>query len=211
MASQIPDLSSSTQARATNPANRSLVLLYAFTVGLSAFLLFLIEPLFAKVILPWFGGSAAVWTVCLVFFQSALLLGYLYADVCTRRLGPRRQVALHIALLALSLLLLPLSPSACWRPGPGEDPSWRILGLLTAAIGLPYVLLSTTSPLIQSWCSRRLPKSDPYRLFALSNLASLVALLSYPFLIEPRSSTHVQSLAWSAAFALFVAACVLAA
>ena len=209
--SQTPDLSSSTQASITNPVNRSLVLLYSFTVGLSAFLLFLIEPLFAKMILPWFGGSAAVWTVCLVFFQSALLLGYLYADVCTRRLRPRQQILLHIALLAVSLLLLPIAPNSFWRPGPGKDPSWRILGLLTVAIGLPYVLLSTTSPLIQSWCSRRLPKFDPYRLFALSNLASLAALLSYPFFIEPRSSTHVQSLAWSAGFALFVAVCVLAA
>jgi len=211
VASQIPNLSRSTQTPPTNPASRALALIYSFTVGLSAFLLFLVEPLFAKIILPWFGGSAAVWTVCLVFFQSALLLGYFYADLCTRRLRPRRQVPLHIALLALSLPLLPLSPGSFWRPGPGEDPSWRILGLLTAAIGLPYVLLSTTSPLVQSWCSRRLPKSDPYRLFALSNLASLAALLSYPFLIEPRSSTHVQSLAWSAGFALFVAVCVLAA
>ena len=211
MASQTPDLSSSTQAGSSNPASYWLVRLYAVTVGLSAFLLFLVEPIFAKIILPWFGGSAAVWTICLVFFQSALLLGYLYADVCTQRLRPRRQVPLHIALLGVSLLLLPLSPSAFWRPGPGEDPSWRILGLLTAAIGLPYVLLSATSPLIQSWYSRRLPKSDPYRLFALSNFASLAALLSYPFLIEPRSSTSLQSVAWSAAFALFVAVCVFAA
>lgn len=211
VASQTPNLASSSEARTTNASNRSLALLYSFTVGLSAFLLFLVEPLFAKMILPWFGGSAAVWIVCLVFFQSGLLLGYLYADVTTRCFRPRQQVLLHSVLLALSLLLLPLSPSSFWRPGPGEDPSWRILGLLTAAIGLPYVLLSATSPLIQSWYSRRLPHSDPYRLFALSNLASLAALLSYPFLIEPRSSTHVQSLAWSAAFALFVAACVFAA
>jgi hypothetical protein len=211
VASQLPDLSSSTQSRIAGSANRMPMLLYSFAVGISAFLLFLVEPLFAKMILPWFGGSAGVWTVCLVFFQSALLLGYLYADVCTRRLRPRRQVSLHIALLALSLLLLPLSPSSFWRPGPGENPSWRILGLLTFALGLPYVLLSTTSPLIQSWWSRRLPQSDPYRLFALSNFASLVALLSYPFFIEPRSSTYAQSLGWSAAFALFVAVCALAA
>ena len=170
---------------------RFFVLLCSLAVFLSAFLLFLVEPLFAKVILPWFGGSAAVWSVCLVFFQGALLFGYLYADA-TARLRPRVQVGLHIGLLLACFLLLPLAPSPFWRPHPGEDPAWRILGLLTVSLGIPYVLLSATSPLLQTWYARSLPNSSPYHLFALSNAASLLALLSYPFLIEPRSSTHTQ-------------------
>jgi hypothetical protein len=188
---------------------RVFVAFCSLAVFLSAFLLFLIEPLFAKAILPWFGGSAAVWSVCLVFFQSALLLGYFYADV-TKRLNPRIQIAIHITLLFLCLILLPVSPSTFWRPHPGEDPAWRILGLLTVSLGMPYVLLSATSPLLQSWYARSLPRSSPYHLFSLSNAASLLALLSYPFLIEPRISTRKQELAWSIAFALFAALCAVA-
>lgn len=185
---------------------RFFVLFCSLAVFLSAFLLFLVEPLFAKVILPWFGGSAAVWSVCLVFFQGALLLGYLYADA-TARLRPRVQVGLHIGLLLACFLLLPLSPSPFWRPHPGEDPAWRILGLLTVGLGIPYVLLSATSPLLQTWYARSLPNSSPFHLFALSNTASLLALLSYPFLIEPRSSTHTQEIAWSIALVVFIVLC----
>jgi hypothetical protein len=188
---------------------RVFVAFCSIAVFLSAFLLFLIEPLFAKAILPWFGGSAAVWSVCLVFFESALLLGYFYADA-TKRLSPRTQVAIHITLLSLCLFLLPVSPNPFWRPHPGEDPAWRILGLLTISLGLPYVLLSATSPLLQSWYARSLPRSSPYHLFSLSNAASLLALLSYPFLIEPRISTPKQEAAWSIAFALFAALCAVA-
>jgi hypothetical protein len=188
---------------------RVFVTFCSLAVFLSAFLLFLIEPLFAKAILPWFGGSAAVWSVCLVFFQSALLLGYFYADV-TKRLNPRIQVAIHITLLFLCFVLLPVSPNPFWRPHPGEDPAWRILGLLTVSLGMPYVLLSATSPLLQSWYARSLPRSSPYHLFSLSNAASLLALLSYPFLIEPRLSTPKQEIAWSIAFVLFAALCAVA-
>jgi hypothetical protein len=111
-------------------------LLFATTIFLGAFLLFLIEPLFAKLILPWFGGSAAVWATCLVFFQTALLLGYLYADAVTRRLAPKRQSALHLALVLLSILWLPVAPQVFWRTHVQVDPAWRILGLLTFSIGL---------------------------------------------------------------------------
>src|ERR1700740_962178 len=144
------------EAAAATPAHaavwnstRAHAILLSVTVSLSAFLLFSLEPLFAKLILPWFGGSAAVWSTLLVFFQCALLLGYLYADITSRRLSATQQSFLHIALLLASLLLLPIAPNPSWRPQEGSEPAWRILGLLTASIGLPFVLLSATSPLMQ--------------------------------------------------------------
>jgi SAM-dependent methyltransferase len=185
--------------------------LFSATVFLSAFLLFWIEPLIAKLILPWFGGSAAVWSTCLVFYQCALLLGYLYADVSSRRLPPARQSYLHIALLLLSLAFLPIGANASWRPHEASDPAWRILALLTACIGLPFVLLSATSPLVQVWSARSRAHGNPYHLFALSNVASLLALLSFPFLIEPRMPAHRQTIFWSALFALFAGLCASAA
>jgi hypothetical protein len=185
--------------------------LSSLTIFLGAFLLFLIEPLFAKLILPWFGGSAAVWATCLVFFQSALLLGYLYADIVTRRLDPRRQSLLHITLLLASLLFLPIAPHAWWRPHSGGDPAWHILVVLTASIGAPFILLSATSPLVQAWHARNESVSEPYHLFALSNLASLLALLSFPFLVEPRRTSHQQGILWSALFVVFAVFCSLAA
>jgi hypothetical protein len=197
--------------RVANNHGRLPRLLLSSTVFLGAFLLFLVEPLFAKLILPWFGGSAAVWATCLVFFQSALLLGYLYADVTTRRLAPARQSILHIALLAAALLFLPIAPHASWRPPPGSDPVWRILGLLTASIGLPFLLLSATGPLVQAWYARDRSDTEPYHLFALSNLASLLALLSFPLWVEPRLTSHQQALLWSALFAIFAAVCSLLA
>ncbi len=183
------------------------MLLYAAAIFLGAFLLFLVQPIIAKQILPWFGGSAAVWATCMVFFQMVLLFGYAYADVTTRRLSPRRQAALHVSLLVLSLLALPISPDPSWKPHGDENPSWRILGLLTLTVGLPYLLLSTTSPLLQAWFARRFRHTAPYRLFALSNLASLVALLAYPVLVEPWVTTRVQSLVWSGCYALFALLC----
>ncbi len=186
-------------------------LLFAATIFLGAFLLFLIEPLIAKLILPWFGGSAAVWATCLVFFQTALLLGYLYADATIRRLSPRRQSVLHSGLLLVSLLWLPIAPQVFWRSHVTVDPAWRILGLLTFSIGLPFLLLSSTSPLLQTWYARRSPDRSPYHLFALSNLASLLALLSFPFLIEPRLSSRHQAALWSIGYALFALCCALSA
>jgi hypothetical protein len=185
--------------------------LFAATIFLGAFLLFVIEPLFAKLILPWFGGSAAVWATCLVFFQSALLLGYLYADATIRRLTPRRQSALHLSLLVVSLLWLPIAPQVFWRSHAQIDPAWRILGLLTFSIGLPFVLLSATSPLLQTWYARRAAGRSPYHLFALSNFASLLALLSFPFLIETRLSSRQQSILWSTVYGVFAICCALAA
>ncbi len=186
------------------------MILHAATIFLSAFLLFLVQPVVARQILPWFGGSAAVWTTCLVFFQTALLAGYAYCDVVARRLRPRTQVKLHIALLVASLAVLPIVPAAHWKPAGSEDPLWLILGMLIATIGLPYFLLSTTSPLVQVWFARVHPGRSPYRLFALSNLASMLALLGYPFVFVPLAPTRAQALGWSLGYALFVALCAVA-
>ncbi|HET7319945.1 MAG TPA: fused MFS/spermidine synthase [Nitrospirota bacterium] len=185
--------------------------IFAFTIFLSAFLLFQIQPMIAKMILPWFGGSASVWITSMLFFQTALLFGYLYAHWSVRKLKPWVQAAVHSGLLFVSLFLLPAQPSPAWKPTGHEDPILRILGLLTVSIGLPYFLLSTTSPLIQAWYARTYKTSLPYKLFGLSNLASLLGLLAYPVLIEPNVTLRLQSLGWSTAFAVFVALGIAAA
>ncbi|MES2563247.1 MAG: fused MFS/spermidine synthase [Pseudomonadota bacterium] len=186
--------------------------LYALTIFMSAFLLFLVQPIMAKQILPWFGGSAAVWTTCLVFFQFLLLFGYAYSDWTTRRMKPRHQVGLHIVLLIASLISLPILADPSWKPSGEEEPTWRILGMLAATIGLPYFLLSTTGPLVQAWFARSsFSATTVYRLFALSNLASLLALISYPFVVEPWVTTVTQSYGWSVGYAVFAALCVAAA
>jgi spermidine synthase len=185
---------------------RSAILPYAGTIFLSAFLLFLVQPIIAKQILPWFGGSAAVWTTCLVFFQSTLLAGYAYADL-TQRLGLKRQTYLHIGLLLLSLLTLPILASEVWKPQGDEEPIGRILLLLALTIGLPYFLLSTTTPLLQAWFVRRFHSAVPYRLFALSNFASLLALLGFPVLFEPVLDLSQLGWGWSAVYTLFVVLC----
>ncbi len=190
------------------------MLLYALTILLSAFLLFQVQPVIAKIILPWFGGSAAVWATCLLFFQLVLLLGYLYAHASIRYLKPRMQMYLHIGLLALSVLaiaVLPVYPSAAWKPSPTADPTWGILGLLGASVGLPYFLLSTTGPLLQAWYARRRRGAIPYRLYALSNVGSMFALLSYPFLFEPVFGSHRQAGMWSVGYCAFLGLCAFTA
>ncbi|MGJ7511552.1 fused MFS/spermidine synthase [Variovorax sp. GT1P44] len=181
--------------------------LFAGTIFTSAFLLFLVQPLIAKQILPWFGGSAAVWSICMVFFQVVLLAGYAYSDWTTRRLGARTQARLHIGLLLASLAFLPIVTSARWKPTGAEDPTLWILGLLLGTIGLPYFLLSTTGPLVQSWVARTPWGAQVYRYFSLSNFASLASLLSYPVLIEPRSTVVQQAWGWSLAYGVFAALC----
>jgi hypothetical protein len=180
----------------------------ALTILLSSFLLFLVQPILAKQILPWFGGSGGVWTICLMFFQLVLLLGYAYAHWLTRRLIGSRQFLLHIFLLLVSCLALPIIPAAFWQPGQGTEPALRILGLLAATVGLPYFLLASTAPLLQRWLSGdanyRTNERSIYRLFALSNFGSLVGLLAYPFAIEPFASLRAQAWVWSFGYALFV-------
>src|ERR1700732_5050444 len=158
------------------------MLLYAVTIFLSAFLLFQVQPLIAKIILPWFGGSAAVWSAAMLFFQLVLLAAYAYSHVLIRYFRPRVQMMTHVALLAISCALLPILPSPTWKPSEAGDPTLRILMPLIATIGLPYFLLSSTSPLLQAWYVRRSGSRVPYRLFALSNFGSMLALVSFPFL-----------------------------
>jgi SAM-dependent methyltransferase len=176
---------------------------YSLVIGLSAFLLFLLEPLYAKALLPWFGGSSSVWSLCLVFFQGTLLLGYAYADQLTRKLSPRKGALLHGALFLACLPLFPIGLDDSWRPLPGEDPTWKLLGLLAVRIGLPFFLLSSTGPLVQAWYIRKHPGLDPYPLFSLSNGASLLGLLFFPFLLEPSLGTQGTLVLWSALFILF--------
>ncbi len=185
--------------------------LFASTIALSAFLLFLVQPIIAKQILPWFGGSAAVWTTCMVFFQLVLLAGYFYSDLLIRRASARRQAIIHTTLLAVSLALLPIIPGEAFKPTAATDPVGRILLLLTVTIGLPYLMLSTTGPLVQAWFARRYQSGQVYRLYALSNVASMLALIAYPPLIEPLTSGRVQSWGWSAGYAVFAMLAVAAA
>src|SRR5690349_14563513 len=187
------------------------MILYALTIVVSAFLLFQVQPVIAKIILPWFGGSAAVWTTCLLFFQMVLLLGYLYAHATIRYLKPRVQMLVHAGLLLVSAAVLPIYPNAAWKPSAGDEPSLRILGLLAVTVGLPYFLLSTTGPLLQAWYARRYKGAIPYRLYALSNAGSMFALLSYPVLFEPVYTTRQQATIWSVAYVVFAALCVMTA
>src|SRR6266446_7509571 len=186
------------------------MILYAATIFLSAFLLFQVQPLIAKIILPWFGGSAAVWTTCMLFFQLLLLAGYVYSHAYVRlRIPARRHI--HIALLAVAAAALPLAAGTAWKPEGGEDPTWRILGLLATSVGPPYFVLSTTGPLVQAWYARSHDGAAPYRLFALSNLGSMLALLSYPLAVEPLLKLGTQAAIWSAGFVLFALACAMLA
>ncbi|MDR3415973.1 MAG: fused MFS/spermidine synthase [Nevskia sp.] len=179
---------------------------FGVTILAGAFLLFQIQPLIARLIMPWFGGSAAVWTTCMLFFQVTLLAGYAYAHWLARLAGTR-QAAIHLALLTASLLCLPVLPSTWWKPAGPDDPMLRIAGLLAATVGLPYFLLASTSPLLQSWYSRTRRGAIPYRFFALSNAGSMAGLLSYPVLVEPNLSTREQAWSWSIAYAGFAVTC----
>ncbi len=180
---------------------------YFLAIFFSAFLLFQIEPLIAKVILPWFGGSAAVWIVCLLFFQVVLLLGYLYAHFLTRFVPLQAQRWVHAAIVLSSIVALPILPSASRMPAGPDEPVRHILVLLSVTVGLPYFLLASTSPLLQAWYARAQPGAAPYRLYALSNVGSMLALLSYPVAIEPFFSTYHQAKAWSFAFACAAILC----
>lgn len=185
---------------------------FGLTIFTGAFLLFLVQPLIAKFILPWFGGSPAVWTACLLFFQVFLLGGYAYADVSRRWFHPRVQAVVHLALLGVALAFLPIIPAAHWKPGPEEDPTYRILALLAATIGLPYLVLAATGPMMQQWFTWVRPGVSPYRFYALSNVGSLLALMAYPLAFEPWMTRRSQAGWWSmglALYAVFTVACAI--
>lgn len=171
---------------------------------LGAFLLFQIQPLIGKFILPWYGGTPGVWTTCLLFFQVMLLAGYCYAHLVVLRLKAAAQAVLHVSLLAATLLLLPITPDERWSVVVEDNPAWQILLVLTVSVGGPYLMLATTSPLLSSWFSRAHPGRSPYRLYALSNVGSLLALFSYPFVFEPMLTSTNQSVLWSRGYAIFV-------
>ena len=187
---------------ATRPALR-----FPVTIFLSAFLLFQIQPMMARYILPWFGGGPAVWTTCLLFFQALLLAGYVYAHWLGSRPSARLQAWLHLGLLGASLAFLPIRPNALWKPAASADPSGRILLLLAVTIGAPYFLLSATAPLLQRWLTVSEPGKQPWRLYALSNFGSFVALLSYPFAVEPFLRLNMQVWTWSALYVAFAILC----
>jgi SAM-dependent methyltransferase len=180
--------------------------LYAVTIFLSAFLLFVVEPMAAKQLLPTLGGSSAVWTTCLVFFSVMLLLGYLYAHWISVSFTPARQAVIHILLLTVALLVLGIHTS----PSPAAvtyHPALTVFRVLATVIGLPYLTLSATTPLLTGWYAASFEGRSPYRLFALSNLASLLALCSYPLLIEPGLTMNRQTAWWSGGFLVFSVIC----
>jgi SAM-dependent methyltransferase len=185
--------------------------LAAITVLIGAFLLFQVQPVISKIILPWFGGGPSVWTTCLLFFQVLLVGGYAYAHVLSRYVPIRRQAWVHGILVLLSLLTLPILPGETWKPTDVDYPMLRILLLLSVSVGVPYLLLSATGPLVQAWFARRYPDRSPYRLYALSNVGSLGALLTYPFLVEPAMTSSQQAYSWSGLFVVYTGLAVLLA
>jgi hypothetical protein len=185
------------------------MLTYAITIFTGAFLLFQVEPLLARYILPWFGGTSAVWITCMLFFQLLLVVGYAYSHLIATRLRPRMQAIVHIAIISACVLLMgtlsrlwqsPITPGPNWKPLNPDFPITRIFILLVVSIGLPFFILATTGPLLQAWFARSHRGTSPYRLYALSNFGSLLALVTYPFLVEPALSLRAQAILWSLLF-----------
>ncbi len=181
--------------------------LFVAAIFLSAFLLFQVQPIIARYILPWYGGSPAVWTTCMLFFQLGLLGGYGYAHwlATTFRKTPKLQLWIHLGVILLALVFLPITPNEAHRPHGGGATSdvWGIVKLLAMSVGLPYIAISASGPLLQHWFSGVCPGKSPYRLYAVSNLGSLLGLLSYPFLFEPTLGLKHQTWWWSGGFLLY--------
>jgi hypothetical protein len=189
---------------------------YWVSIFLGAFLLFSVQLLLGKYFLPWFGGTPAMWTTCMFFFQTLLLAGYAYAHALARWFTPPMQGYLHSVLLITALAVLafmaamggtPITPSVSWRPHSSDHPVWSLTLLLAISAGLPYFVLSSTGPLLQSWFTRTHPGRTPYRLYSLSNLGSLLGLLTYPFLVEPWFSLRTQARIWTVGFFVFAVVC----
>ena len=187
---------------------------YPATILVSAFLLFQVEPMMGKFILPWFGGAQAVWTTCILFFQLMLLAGYAYAHSLGTRCSLRRQASIHLGVLALCVISMstlaivwhsPIMPPSSWKPDNPDNPIGRILILLLSAVGLPFFVLSATAPLLQTWFARTRPDASPYPLYALSNLGAMLGLLTYPFLVETNLTLHSQAHLWFMLYVWFAA------
>src|SRR5688500_3723518 len=180
---------------------------FTAAVVLNAALLFAVQPMFSKMVLPSLGGTPAVWNTCMVFFQTALLGGYLYSHVATNWLPVRRHAPIHLALLALSALALPIGVASGFGSPPDDAPVAWLVGMLTVSLGAPFFLLSTGAPLLQRWFSRtgHPDAANPYFLYAASNLGSMVSLLAYPLLLEPKLPLAAQSMAWTVAYVILIA------
>ena len=178
---------------------------FILAIFLSAFLLFQVQPIIARYILPWYGGSPAVWTTCMLCFQVGLLGGYAYAHALVTFLRKRRtlQVGIHVVLVGLSMLMLPITPDADLKPVGDESPMLGIIWLLASTVGLPYIVVSASGPLLQHWFSEASGGKSPYRLYAVSNLGSLLGLLSYPFLFEPAFALSLQTWIWTGGYAVY--------
>ncbi|MEO7133758.1 MAG: spermidine synthase, partial [Vicinamibacterales bacterium] len=189
-----------------------MLTLFALTLFVSSALLFLVQPMFARLVLPLLGGTPTVWNTCVVFFQAMLLAGYAYAHLTTAWLGVKRQAALHVVIVLLPALVLPIALRGNWVPPTDSNPMAWLLGLLLISVGLPFFVVSSTAPLLQKWFSMTGHRSsaDPYFLYMASNAGSMLALLSYPVLLEPTLRLQEQSTLWTAgygAMALLIAAC----
>ena len=176
--------------------------LFVVSIFASAFLIFAVQPMVGKHILPWFGGVPSVWMICLAFYQTALFVGYAYAYGIAARIPPRWQPGIHGLLFLASLAVLPVLPGAGWKPTSSSDSNVPILAMLSANVALPFVLLAASGPLLQVWFARALPGRSPYPLYAVSNFGSLLGLLSFPFLVEPKLALSLQSRVWSWSFGL---------
>lgn len=200
-----------------SPAPKSHIAIYSLTIFLSAALLFQVQLIFAKHILPLFGGVPSVWNTCMFCFQVLLLLGYGYAHLLRSRFALHRQRLIHASLLVASAVLLillwfrwgtPLTPAAAWKPGHTDNPVWKILQMLSLTVAFPFFLVSTTGPLLQSWAATTKLLSSPYRFYALSNAGSLFGLLTYPFFLEWIFTIRHQAWTWSLCYLLFAGLCL---
>src|SRR4051795_10027402 len=193
--------------QSSSSRNRLLLTVYTAAIFVSALLLFSVQPLFTKMVLPRLGGSPAGWSVAMVFFQSLLLAGYAYAHVLMQARSRVVPVAVHLALLVLALLTLPLSIASGWGEPPGIGAAIWLLGLFGVSIGLPFFALAANNPLLQAWFVRtgHPDGPDPYFLYASSNIGSFLALFSYPVLLEPMFTLHTQNLIWTALYGVLIA------
>lgn len=216
MSSSTADFPQTANSNLAPRPTRAKTLLFASTLFLSAFLLFQMQLIVSKCILPWFGGSAAVWTTSMLVFQVLLLAGYIYSHVISARLSAMAQTRIHLALLFIAFLMVvtlsfvwpsAITPGASWKPQAGGDPTRDVVAIILVAAGLPFFVLSTTGPLLQRWFACLGGGAETYKLYSISNLGSLLGLLTFPFLLEPTLRMKNQGTLWSLLFCGFVAGC----